>query len=355
MRKQVRILRRVETGLYRHEIDGVKQGSYYALYSHNSQRVQESLKTEDLAEARRELKKRKALDDKLDGSLRSLTFAAAIDRWLATRTDGAKTTIRNDGLFTARLKTQWPGGAGVKVREIKPSEVLAFISGLKKATGEPVGNSYRNHLGWALRSIFDLCVRDGVIDQNPAASFEGKMTKDIIRQTPTREQFTAIVEKIRSRRMSDTASVTADLVEFMGLGGVGTAECAALQWQDVDLKKEEIHLLRRKTGKAFTIKIYPKLRPLMERLAAKRGAAEAYVFSIKDPKVAISSACRDLGLPKFSARSFRRMFITEALEAGVDVGIVARTQGHRDGGVLILRTYRNIRPKYEKDQLELLK
>jgi len=355
MREDVRSLRRVETGLYRFEVDGEKRGSYYALYSHNSRRIQESLGTEDLAEARRELKKRKALDDKLDGSLRSLTLAAAVDRWLATRSDGAKTTIKNDQLFSSRLKDKWPGGSGVKVRDIKPSQVLAFISGLKKASGESVGNSYRNHFGWALRSIFQLCVQDGVIDQNPAASFEGKGTRDILRPTPTREQFNAIVDKIRSRRFSDTAATSADLVEFMGLGGVGTAECAALQWQDVDLKKGEIHLLRRKTGKAFTIKIYPKLRPLVERLAAKHAPAEAHVFSIKDPKIAISTACRELELPKFSARSFRRMFITEALEAGVDVGIVARTQGHRDGGVLILRTYRNIRPKYEKDQLELLK
>ena len=49
------------------------------------------------------------------------------------------------------------------------------------------------------------------------------------------------------------------------------------------------------------------------------------------------------------------MFITDALEAGIDPGIVARTQGHRDGGVLILRTYRHVRPKFEDEQLERLK
>ena len=76
---------------------------------------------------------------------------------------------------------------------------------------------------------------------------------------------------------------------------------------------------------------------------------------VTDPKKALSSACRDLKLPRFSTRSFRRMFISEALEAGIDPGIVAKTQGHRDGGVLILRTYRHVRPKFEDEQLERLK
>jgi len=355
VKEQVRSLRRVETGLYRFEFDGVKRGSYYALYSHNSRRIQESLDTEDLAEARRLLKKRKAQDEKLDVSLRSMTLAEAVERWLATRTDAANSTIKNDRLFSERIKKQWPGGAAAKIREIKPSQVLAFISGLKKESGEPVGSSYRNHFGWSLRSIFDLCVRDGVIDQNPAAAFEGKTPKDILRPTPSREQFEAIVQSIRNRRYADTAADSADLVEFMGLAGVGTAECAGLQWQDIDLRKGEIHLLRRKTGKAYTIKIYPKLRPLVERLVSSRGEATARVFKVRDPKVALGRACRDLSLPPYSSRAFRRMFISEALEAGVDVGIVARTQGHRDGGVLILRTYRNIRPKFEAEQLERLK
>ena len=39
-----------------------------------------------------------------------------------------------------------------------------------------------------------------------------------------------------------------------------------------------------------------------------------------------------------SHRSFRRMFITRAIEKGVDVKVIAEWQGHRDGGRLILQT-----------------
>jgi integrase len=44
--------------------------------------------------------------------------------------------------------------------------------------------------------------------------------------------------------------------------------------------------------------------------------------------------------------SLRRMFVTMAIERGVDVKVIASWQGHRDGGALILRTYSHVRPEH---------
>ena len=38
------------------------------------------------------------------------------------------------------------------------------------------------------------------------------------------------------------------------------------------------------------------------------------------------------------------MFITNAIEKGVDVKVIAEWQGHRDGGKLILDTYSHVNP-----------
>lgn len=349
----------IEPHLYRIQYGTEKRGSYFAIYSHNGRSVQESLRTENLMEARRLLKIRRGEDDSIDQGQRSRTLAAAADKWLETRSGGSASTLKNDRLFAARIKAEWPHQANVPIKNIQASDVLSFISKLKKKNGsDPVSNSYRNHFGWTLRAIFDLCVKDKVRADNPASGFAGKADKDILRPTPSREQFEEIVKTIRKRRFSDTATASADLVEFMGLGGVGLAECAGLQWGDVDLKKGEIHLLRRKTGKSFTIKVYPKLRPFMERMRKEAVdlSAGAKVFTIRDPKKALQHACEDLKFPNFTSKAFRRMFIMIALEAGVDVGIVAKTQGHTDGGALILRVYRrHVRGKFEDQQLELLK
>ena len=56
------------------------------------------------------------------------------------------------------------------------------------------------------------------------------------------------------------------------------------------------------------------------------------IFKIADAKKALAGACRRLGYPAFSQRSLRRMFITRAIERGVDVKVIAEWQGTRTVG-----------------------
>ncbi len=51
--------------------------------------------------------------------------------------------------------------------------------------------------------------------------------------------------------------------------------------------------------------------------------AGAKVFRVKDPKIALDNACKRLNLPNYSARAFRRTFITRALELGIDAQTIA--------------------------------
>jgi integrase len=62
---------------------------------------------------------------------------------------------------------------------------------------------------------------------------------------------------------------TADLVEFMGLAGVGQTEAANLRGEHIDFKRGEIHLFRQKTRTAFVVPLYPQVRTLLERLRAR--------------------------------------------------------------------------------------
>jgi integrase len=86
---------------------------------------------------------------------------------------------------------------------------------------------------------------------------------------------------------------------------------------------------------------------LLEKLCAGK-AHDERILGIDDVKKALASSCKRLGFPAFSQRSFRRMFITRAIEKGVDVKVVAEWQGHRDGGKLILQTYSHVRPVHSQ-------
>jgi hypothetical protein len=48
------------------------------------------------------------------------------------------------------------------------------------------------------------------------------------------------------------------------------------------------------------------------------------------------------------------MFITRALERGIDVKVLAQWQGHMDGGKLILDTYSHVRPLHSQRMAQLM-
>jgi integrase len=196
-----------------------------------------------------------------------------------------------------------------------------------------------------IRDALDMAVADKIIIESPAKGLTYRKRKQPIRLTPTFEQFQAIVADIRGQRFNREAEQSGDFVEFLGLAGLGQAEAAAIKRSDVDLDSGRIIVYRHKTDTGFVIPIYPQLRPLVERLCNGK-AHNDRLFSINESRKALANACKRLDFPQFTHRSLRRMFITRAIERGVDVKVIAEWQGHRDGGKLILQTYSHVRPEH---------
>ena len=48
------------------------------------------------------------------------------------------------------------------------------------------------------------------------------------------------------------------------------------------------------------------------------------------------------------------MFITRAIEKGIDVKVIAQWQGHKDGGKLILDTYSHVNPIHSHRMAKLM-
>jgi integrase len=87
--------------------------------------------------------------------------------------------------------------------------------------------------------------------------------------------------------------------------------------------------------------MFPAVRPLLEKLRGRGQIKTGHpVFRIRDPKKALRSACKRLGILLFSASAFRRLFCTRAIENGVDFKTLAKWQGDQDGGVLGARPRR---------------
>jgi len=93
------------------------------------------------------------------------------------------------------------------------------------------------------------------------------------------------------------------------------------------------------------VPMYDWLRPFMERLRERAGGKPAHderVFKIDDAKHALGNACKRLKLPHFTQRNLRAMLIKRLHDAGVNVKLIAKWQGHQDGGRLIMEVYTEV-------------
>jgi len=331
--------RKVAENLYRYSSNGI----YYARFRFGGKEIQRSLRTADRELARRRLKEELEKAEKVDLKRSKMSLEELLRLYEENTAQYAPKTFKTRRSVLLRFKRTWSHGLEIRVSTVSTGQLELWLASQRPRLRNTSYNEYARFV----RHLFVLAVKLRVIATSPAANIKGLRVETPIRLTPTQEQFQAIVQEIRCQKLSAEAEDSADLVEFMGLAGVGTAECANMSGEDIDLEGNRITLYRMKTDTGYAIPIFPQLLPLLQKLAGKgRIQTGQPVFRVKDPKKALSSACKRLEFPPFTPRSVRRCFITRAVELGVDFKTIAGWQGHRDGGVLIAKTYSHLRSEH---------
>jgi integrase len=332
--------------LYRNTSNGI----YYVKTQIHGREFTRSLRTTDRALANRKRDEFRNEQRQLDhASADRLTVAGLCERYRATFAHQKPKTQRAKNDFIDLILDTWPTGKFTRIGDVRPSDCDLWLA--RQASHLAV--SSRNGYVWFLRDLFEVAVRDRLLASNPAAHLKGTPRPKPVRLTPSFEEFTAIITDVRSQRFNADASDSADFLEFMGLAGLGQAETSGLKREDIDLVKGRITTFRHKTATGFKIPIYPQVRPLLERLCRGKRPGDR-LFKINDARKALAEACKRLGYSRYSQRSLRRLFITRAIEKGVDVRTLSEFQGHRDGGRLILSTYSHVRPVHADRMAQLL-
>jgi integrase len=324
-------------------------GQYFARVRFGGKLHRKKLGTNDYQLARRKLADFRRDLGRTDASVGNTSLTEVLKKYERTIGVLSPKTQRDRRTITDKLRREWYGAGTLPLRSIKPSDVEAWLS---RHYGQ-MSAAYYNAALSVLRNAFDLAVRDRIIAESPVAHLTYKKRATPIRLTPTLEEFKSIGADIRNQRFNADADESADFVEFLGLAGLGQAEAASITRADVDLVAGRIVVLRRKTSAGFVVPIFPQLRPLIEKLC-KGKAHDERLFKIEGARKALANACKRLDLPSFTHRSLRRMFITRAIEKGVDVKVIAEWQGHRDGGKLILNTYSHVRRPHSERMAALM-
>jgi len=333
--------------LYRYSSNGI----YYAIFRDKGKLKWRSLKTNDRAMAKRRLTEAIEKARQIDPAASRMSLSKLLELYAAQIKGLKPKTYGTRQSILKIFKATWTHGLEIQVRDVNKAHLQGWIALHRQRLKKSSLNEYLRFL----RQLFEIALDSRVISDSPAGTLKGDRPETPIRISPDWNQFHAIVLDIRSQQHNPDAENTADLVEFMGLAGIGTAEAGNLEGQHIGFETNKITLYRVKTDTGFTIPIFPQLRPLFERLKAKGQIKMGErVFLIRDPKRGLKSATVRLQLPPFSPRSLRRCFITRCIELGIDFKTIAAWQGHKDGGVLIAKTYSHLRSEHSDNMAKRL-
>jgi integrase len=354
--KEQRWLKTPVANLVRH----VQSGNYYARIRVRGKLIWKSLKTDRISVAKLRLsdfhKEERQRASSQAAILRGkMTFGEALAAYQEKlRNDPnikPKTKEYYDFRIKALLKT-WPDLKDKDVSKVSRAECEAWS--LKN--GKEVSSSSHNQTVGLLRNVFQIAIEAGARYDNPALAAKRVKphTKKQIR-LPEPQQFEQLVEAIRNSG-SGFANPSASLVKFLAYGGFRISEAKNISWADCDFKRRKIilrgdpitGLKKRRVGEFREVPMIPEMRTLLEQMRAKRPDEPQTdkVMGVFECQKSLDTACKKLGIPRFTHHDLRHLFATRCIESGVDIPTVSRWLGHKDGGALAMKVYGHLRDEH---------
>jgi site-specific recombinase XerD len=260
---------------------------------------------------------------------------ADFDRDLTARS-AAERTRRAYAVDLAQF-SEWAGGRGVEVGDVRHRDVRRFAAGLSSEGAAPA--TVARKLA-AIRSLFDFLVRMERVSQNPADLVSSPKKEDKLPRVLSEEQMRDLLERIPARtplELRDRA-----MLELAYSCGLRCEEIVNLDCGALDHETEQLRVL----GKGSKERLLPVGGPAQKALGRymERGrhalATEprepALFLSKSGRRLSNSDVTRRLGLwareaalaGGVSPHALRHSFATHLLEGGADLRTIQELLGH---------------------------
>lgn len=192
------------------------------------------------------------------------------------------------------------------------------------------------------RAVVVLAMEETGRLDNPTRKLKRKPVRRRVRKIPSAEEIRSLVDTIRDQGKRCSKECAA-MVEFAAYCGARPAEVAAIKGEDI---QGDWLVIRggeegTKNHQERLVPINKALREVIEREGFEQ--RNGPLFYLKSPTRALKNACERLKMDSVTPYTLRHFFATSCMEAGVDVATVADWMGHKDGGVLLLKTYTHVR------------
>lgn len=320
-------------------------GTYFALVKVKGKQIRKSLKTKDRKLADRRLREFREKAGRLTASPseRKMPFEVLAERWLKVHNVTLKPNSADRNVRCVKEVNKFFGK--IPVSDIDKRHCEDWM--VKRGTG--IAASTFNKDTQVLKSVMDYAVEDGLILDNPAKVIKPRrvVNKEIV--IPTREEYEKLLEAVK--KLGTRAHEAENLIQLLALSGMRLEEATQIVWREVDFKKGQFTVSGGEDGmknrESRVVPLFPSLRRFLEDLRERSLPDSAHkLISIASGKTAIHNASKNAKLPHFSHHSFRHFFVINAIEVGVDFKTIANWIGHKDGGILVAKTYGHLRPAH---------
>ena len=241
-------------------------------------------------------------------------------------------TLRAYGTELERLVSVL-GGAPVAWQDVDLDRLRRFLAD----RGADVARRSLGRTIAVLRSFFAHLKRTGAIALNPAAALR---TPRFRRTLPRYVAEGDLQHVLQDRPITDRrAARDAALLEILYGSGLRASEAVGLDWRDVSLGQQQLHVRSGKGGKDRIVPLTKASRAALQALAHVsdgKAAGRAPVFlgsrgtrlDVRSVGRIVARAMRDSGVAEVNPHALRHSCATHLLDDGADLRSIQELLGH---------------------------
>ena len=354
-----------------------KSGRYYARTFEKGKEIWKSLKTPHVGVAKVRLAEflgeRREVSSANEGvALGTLTLGQCVALYL-NKVDNDPTKKPKTKAYWHKcaevVKRTWPEPDQLDVRKIARSSCEHWAAKLlKEEAYTPPGAKtamrrsrrtkgrysprYFNNIVDCLRNILEIAVEAGALAGNPVAVVKKArvLAKELV--LPTTAQFVAFVKEMENGK-SRFSKAAAELVRLLALTGMRIEEASWLTWADCNFERQLLTVrgnpeTATKNSEIRLVPMIPAAKSFLEGLRKEREEEPLTegVARVSEAQQSMNRAAQKVGMARITHHDLRHYFATICIESGVDIPTVSRWLGHKDGGVLAMKTYGHLRQEH---------
>lgn len=273
------------------------------------------------------------------GTKPSLTEALdAHDQQLLFDSGGTQNMIALGRKAILRFSKNWDDFSCIKIWK------LYRENGLRKKPRKVTAGT--NHLLWYFRKFVPWAIEQGYLPASEEAALR-KLKKTKVNPRRIRVAESEKLEELLQMVESEDSDGGAYL-RFLACAGPRRGGAAGLDWSDIDFTLREA-TFRQRDGRTEVIPLSDEAIAVLESRKGRKKPFDMDLKAIERLERRLKRFAKGLDLDITYFHALRHNFASQALVGGLNPKEVAKLLGHRDGGVLVLKTYGHLIEKRLKD------